>query len=236
MINSKNHLVNMKHTSFAVWIVSIWGVAILFGVALRLGWVPAIDLPILTWIHNNQIDGLQQFMYIITLGGYLRAYIIVLSILALILIPRKQIHAWVVLTLNAAATFGINELMKVIFQRERPLVFFQIEQEGFSYPSGHAMVSVAFYLLAAMMLAKAFPKLKWVAVILGVVSFLPGLSRLFMGVHYPTDIIMGWLLGLSAAFFWYRIWGRKGTEHISSNKLAGCSTSAPLFSFIDLCY
>jgi len=221
MPNSTQSEKNRRIFTPTILIVSIWGVAIILGIALRLGWIPAIDLPILTWIHDNQIDGLQQFMYIITLGGYLRAYIIVLSILALILIPRKQIRAWVVLALNSAATFGINELTKVIFQRERPLVFFQIEQEGFSYPSGHAMVSVAFYLLAAMMLAKAFPKLKWVAVILGVVSFLPGLSRLFMGVHYPSDIIMGWLLGLSAAIFWYRVWLRKGTESISgTNGLA----------------
>lgn len=202
----------MKHTSIAVWIVSIWGVAILFGVALSLGWVPAIDLPIMTWIHDNQIDGLQQFMYIITLGGYWPAYVILLAVLALILIPMKQLKTWVILATTAAATFGINELMKVIFQRERPLVFFQIEQEGLSYPSGHAMVSVAFYLLVALMLAKAFSKLKWAAVILGVVSFLPGLSRLFMGVHYPSDIIMGWLLGLSAALFWYRIWLRWNRE------------------------
>lgn len=212
MTNSKNHSKNMKHTSIAVWIVSIWGVAILFGVALSLGWVPAIDLPIMTWIHDNQIDGLQQFMYIITLGGYWPAYVILLAVLALILIPMKQLKTWVILATTAAATFGINELMKVIFQRERPLVFFQIEQEGLSYPSGHAMVSVAFYLLVALMLAKAFSKLKWAAVILGVVSFLPGLSRLFMGVHYPSDIIMGWLLGLSAALFWYRIWLRWNRE------------------------
>lgn len=211
----------MKHTSIAVWIVSIWGVAILFGVALSLGWVPAIDLPIMTWIHDNQIDGLQQFMYIITLGGYWPAYVILLAVLALILIPKKELKTWVILAATAAATFSANELMKVIFQRERPMEFFQMEQGGLSYPSGHAMVSVAFYLLAALMLAKAFPKLKWAAVILGVVSFLPGLSRLFMGVHYPSDIIMGWLLGLSAAIFWYRVWLRKGTESISgTNGLA----------------
>ena len=189
-----------------VWIASIWGIAIVFGIALRLGWMPAIDLPILSWIHNNQVPQLQQFMYIITLGGYWPAYVIILAILALVFIPKKQLKTWVILAASAAVTFGVNELMKVIFQRERPLEYFQMNQGGLSYPSGHAIVSVAFYLLTAMMLAKAFPKLKWLSAIVGVASFLPGLSRLFMGVHFPTDVLMGWLLGLSAAYFWYLIW------------------------------
>lgn len=192
--------------SSKVWIISIWVLAILFGIALSLGWMPAIDLPILSWIRDHQVAWLQQVMYIITLGGYWPVYIILLLVLALILIPRKQLRSWLILALNAGATWGMNNLMKVIFQRERPFEFFQMEQGGLSYPSGHAMVSVAVYLLAALLLARAFPKLKWLAVVIGVASFLPGLSRLFMGVHYPTDVIIGWLLGLSAAIFWYKVW------------------------------
>lgn len=192
--------------SHKLWIVSIWGIAIAFGVALRLGWVPAIDLPLLTWIRDHQLAGLQRIMYIITVAGTWPVYIILLLLLALILLSKKQLRAWVILALNAGLTFAVNNLLKVILRRGRPLDFFQISQGGSSYPSGHAMVAVAFYLLAALMLAKAFPRLKWLAAVIGVVSFLPGLSRLFMGVHYPTDVIMGWLLGVSAAFFWYEIW------------------------------
>ena len=194
------------------WTVAVWAIAILVGIALRLGWMPAIDLPILSWIRDNQVDGLQRFMYVITLGGYWPAYVVLLAILALILIPKQQLRSWLVLAFNAAATWGMNGLMKVIFRRERPIDFFQMEQGGLSYPSGHAMVAVAFYLLAALMLAKAFPRLKGIAVVIGVGSFLPGLSRLFMGVHYPSDVIIGWMLGVSAAFFWYHVWLRMEKE------------------------
>ncbi|NLC89797.1 MAG: phosphatase PAP2 family protein [Clostridiaceae bacterium] len=189
-----------------LWIVSIWGIAIAFGVAVRLGWMPAMDLPLLTWIRDHQLAGLQRIMYIITVAGTWPFYIGLLLLLALILIPKKQLRDWLILALDAGLTFAVNNLLKVIFQRGRPLDFFQISQGGSSFPSGHAMVAVAFYLLAALMLAKAFPRLKWLAAVIGAVSFLPGLSRLFMGVHYPTDVVLGWLLGVSAAFFWYEVW------------------------------
>ena len=187
------------------WILSIWGLAIAFGIALRLGWMPAIDLPVLTWIRNHQLAGLQRIMYVITVAGTWPVYIGLLFLLALILIPKKQLRVWLILALDAGLTFAVNNLLKVIFKRGRPLDFFQISQGGSSYPSGHAMVAVAFYLLAALILAKSFPRLRWLAAIIGVASFLPGFSRLFMGVHYPSDVIMGWLLGVSAAFFWYQL-------------------------------
>ena len=196
--------------SSGVWIAVIWLVSIIVGFALRGGWVPALDLPILNWIHAHQVPWLQEVMRIITLGGYWPAYVVMLALLLVVLVPKKQGRTWLILALNAALTWGANNLMKVIFNRERPLDFFQIEQDGLSYPSGHAMVAVAVYLLAALMIAKAFPNLKCLAVVLGVASFLPGLSRLFMGVHYPSDVLMGWLLGVACAAFWYQIWLREG--------------------------
>ncbi|NLC40873.1 MAG: phosphatase PAP2 family protein [Clostridiaceae bacterium] len=208
--------------SHKVWIVACWGLAIVFGIALRLGWMPAIDLPILTWIHNNQVSWLQQVMYVFSISGNWQAYLILLAVLALILIPKKQLRTWFFLTFNTLTTFGMSQLFKLIFHRERPADFFLIEQSGLSYPSGHAMVSVAFYLSAALMLARLYPKGKWKSIILGAVSFLPGLSRLFMGVHYPTDVLMGWLLGVSAAFFWYELWLQPEKEK-SIIRLAGKS-------------
>ena len=190
----------------AIWTAVTWIMAIIVGIALRWGWMPAIDIPLLTWIKDNQIDGLQNFMYVITLFGYWQAYVFVLGALALILIAKNQLRTWIVLAVSAVTTFAMNELLKAIFQRERPFEFFQMEQDGLSYPSGHAMVGVAVYFLCALMLVKAFPNLKLLAVALAIFSFLPGLSRLFMGVHYPVDVIMGWLLGLSSAIFWYRVW------------------------------
>ena len=208
--------------SHKVWIVACWGLSIVFGTALRLGWIPAIDLPVLTWIHNNQVSWLQQLMYIFSIIGNWQAYLIVLVVLALILISKKQLRTWLILTFNTLTTFGMSQLFKLIFHRERPSDFFLIEQGGHSFPSGHAMVSVALYLSAALMLARLYPDEKWKSVNLGIISFMPGLSRLFMGVHYPTDVLIGWLLGVSAAFFWYELWLQPEKEK-SIIRLAGKS-------------
>lgn len=201
-----NNTLTAQLKSPLIWIVAVWIMAIIFGIALKLGWMPAIDIPILSWIKDNQIESLQQVMYIITMAAYWPAYVIILAILAVILLLKKEWQSWFILASCAAVTWGLNGVMKIIFQRERPYEFFQMEQGGLSYPSGHAMVSAAFYLLAAILLAKAFPKLKILAVLIGIFGFLPGLSRLFMGVHYPTDVFVGWLLGISEAWFWYKVW------------------------------
>lgn len=193
--------------SLSIYSLSIWILALIMGIAIRSGWLPAIDIPLLMWLSAQQSNGLQTFMGLLTLSGHWLTFLIMLTILAAPLIHKKQFRSWLILVFSTLSTWILNFLLKISFRRQRPpLEFFRIEQSGLSYPSGHAMVSVAFYLLAALMLARSFPEKRWPSIVLGIFSFLPGLSRLFLGVHYPTDVIMGWLLGLSTAFFWYKLW------------------------------
>lgn len=93
---------------------------------------------------------------------------------------------------------------KALLERPRPtLVDPLVEATGFSFPSGHALTATALYLTFALLSARHFPGLKGrvAIVLLGVVvALLVGLTRLYLGVHYPTDVLSGMLLGSAWAF------------------------------------
>jgi undecaprenyl-diphosphatase len=114
----------------------------------------------------------------------------------------KEKH-WSQLRLLLATVGGaalLNVVLKNIFLRSRPdnpLAF--IRETGFSFPSGHAMVSIAFYGVLVFLI---FPNLKsWVGKTLLIIGWIAlfgliGFSRLYLGVHYLTDVLAGWSAGL----------------------------------------
>ena len=89
----------------------------------------------------------------------------------------------------------LNELLKAWFQRDRPTSAL-IHQYGLSFPSGHAMMSVAFYGCLAWIAVQHGRHWGWV-VGLGAVVLLIGLTRIFLHVHYPTDVVAGFAAGLA---------------------------------------
>jgi len=113
---------------------------------------------------------------------------------------------WIFRDWLPALTFGLgvlgshllNNFIKELVARERPSISVVLNAEGFSYPSGHAMVSIVCYGLLAFFIAK---KLKSSTSILlvqfttALIVFLIGLSRPFLNVHYLTDVATGFFLG-----------------------------------------
>jgi undecaprenyl-diphosphatase len=119
------------------------------------------------------------------------------------LVVRRQYHA---LGLLLVATIGgilLNELLKAAFARPRPpLAFHLTEVRSMSFPSGHAMESAIIYLTLAALLARLVrPRLLRLYFIglAFLLTFLVGVSRVYLGVHYPTDVLAGWTAGLAWA-------------------------------------
>lgn len=95
-------------------------------------------------------------------------------------------------------THGLNQLIKVVVQRERPRIFIEASAEGYSFPSGHAMIPIVCYGLLVYFLSQHInhKPLKWFLYILfGMLIFFIGVSRYIINVHYMTDIISGFVIG-----------------------------------------
>ena len=106
----------------------------------------------------------------------------------------------VVASVVAGGTFGINSLLKLWVQRPRPDSYLSedVLLPTFSFPSGHAASTVAIFGLVACILYHVLPQ-PWglvAAIILAVIIIGIGVSRVYIGAHYPSDVLAGWMVGL----------------------------------------
>ncbi|MBR2785325.1 MAG: phosphatase PAP2 family protein [Clostridia bacterium] len=142
-------------------------------------------------------DTLTPIAKIITFFG--SAYwLIGLSIFLLLIIKNKKIGISISINLGLAAL--TNFLLKQILQRPRPIGHRIIDESGYSLPSGHSMVSMAFYGFLIYLVYKRIENkhLKsFLIALLFVLIINIGISRIYLGVHYTSDVIAGFLVAIS---------------------------------------
>lgn len=137
---------------------------------------------------------LTNFMKIITLFG--SAYVIVPCCIILLFALKNKKNK-ILMTSNLVIITLLNQLLKRVFRRLRPINGI-ISESGYSFPSGHSMVSMAFYGFLIYLLYKSNFKYKNIFIgLLIVLILLIGISRIYLGVHYPTDVFGGFLLSIS---------------------------------------
>lgn len=145
-------------------------------------------------LFKYKSDILTNIMKIITFLGSALS-IILLTVLLIIVVKGKRNK--ILILINVIVTTLLNQLLKNVFQRGRPIDSI-IEESGYSFPSGHSMVSMAFYGFLIYLVYKSNIKYKGLIVgLLSVLIVLIGISRIYLGVHYPTDVIGGFTLSLS---------------------------------------
>lgn len=139
---------------------------------------------------------------ITALGGFTILILIILVVSGLLLLQRKKGAAGLVFFATALG-IGLSQLLKNLFSRERPdMVPHLVTVSTASFPSGHAMLSAIVYLTLGVLLARFLTgrKLKvYVLTIAILLSLFIGLSRIYLGVHYPTDVLAGWSAGAAWA-------------------------------------
>ncbi len=167
------------------------------------------DGAILDWYRAHRTPTLTALAAGLGVIGGVRVLPFIALVIALLLARAGgRIHAWyLAFALSGAAL--LNVLAKLIFQRPRPdeLGAVLIEQ-GFSFPSGHAMSNAAFGIALGLIFWRS--RLGWPVAVLGVVwGVLVAASRNYLGVHYPTDVIVGFLSATVWAYGVYLLMARR---------------------------
>lgn len=143
---------------------------------------------------NN--DNTRVVKFITNLGS---SYVLIMITLLMILFIRNRCYG-VLVGINLGVVVILNNLLKIIIRRSRPIDISLISETGYSFPSGHAMVSMAFYGFMIYLIYKKLKNkwLKWSLIILNIILIvLIGMSRIYLGVHYPSDVIAGFLVGIA---------------------------------------
>lgn len=122
------------------------------------------------------------------------------------------------LTLLLASGGGLvlSQSLKLVYGRERPpLGLHAVEVVNASFPSGHAMLSAAIYLTLGALVARFSDKRRIKVFVMSaavVLTLLVGVSRIYLGVHWPTDVLAGWCVGAAWAAAWWLlayVWERR---------------------------
>ncbi len=139
---------------------------------------------------------------ITSLGGISVLGLFALIVIVFLLSQRKWLSS-LLLVLGLAGGVMLSEGLKAVFERERPPAAMQaVETINASFPSGHALLSTVFYLSIAVMLTRAFPRRRLKAFVLGVgmlMAVLVGLTRVYLGAHWASDVLAGWAVGAAWA-------------------------------------
>lgn len=156
------------------------------------------DEPVYNTIISFRSSGLDTFMRFITSFSNPVIIIFLCSLSLIFLFIKKRWPIALVSTSLISVIF--NQGIKNIVKRPRPLKLRLIEESGYSFPSGHAMGSMAFYGFLILLISKSKINkyFKMVLIlILSVLILLIGVSRVYLGVHYPSDIVGGFILSMA---------------------------------------
>lgn len=213
----------------AVWLVVglsasafvVWGFAEITEEVVE-GESRAFDRAVLLWIEANVPAWMDGPMRAVTALGY---YMVVVPLLAAIVLAF-YLKGWrlsaAMLVISTAGGVFLTTVLKAVFRRARPELVDSGYTAGFySFPSGHATVAVGFYGALALILAYHLRgPARWAVVLLGTaLVLLIGFSRLYLGVHYPTDVLAGflaaplWLVSVGGVYaLWLSVRGLRAVE------------------------
>ena len=185
-----------------IWLTYTAGALILIGLstAVFFGQSFPIDTTVLRGVRSLESPIMDRLMLGITrFGDPLFTVPLFFVLLALLWLKKHRLAAYV-FALNCAGGAVFSTGLKLFFGKERPTLWTSaITEVSYSYPSGHALGSVVLYGFLAFLLGQRLPEYKGV-IYFGAIalSLAIGFSRLYLGVHWPTDLVGGYIIG----FLW----------------------------------
>lgn len=174
--------------------------------------ITQIDAEIMNFIAPFRNIGITKALIFLTFLANWQI-IVSLSIVAIVILGLLRKKREIIFLITALISGEIiYSLFKLLIHRQRPdIKFFLISENGYSFPSGHAVMSVVFYGIISYFIYKICKKWWQKLILLStffIFIFLIGLSRIYLGVHWTSDIIVGWLLGFLILVFFIVIFER----------------------------
>lgn len=200
--DNRHNLINSlrKQGIFLIGYLAILGIVAWLCTEVWEKEVFSFDRSFLLWIHqfaNPQFDRI--FLFFTALDDPPTVVTIFIITIAWLVMKRRYSDG-IRFTIVCAGGVLINQVMKLFFAKPRPELWHRlITETSFSFPSGHAVGSMVVYGFIAYILAKEMQQHKHIIYATASLLIIAiGLSRLYLGVHYPTDIIAGYGIG----FIW----------------------------------
>lgn len=183
------------------------------------------DSVIISYVQGLETAGLTQIMELFTFIGS-APFVIVLSLIIFVFLYKILHHRreLILFIFVIAGSVSLNYLLKLFFQRARPDLNRLIEISGYSFPSGHAMNAFTFYGILAFLLWRHLPIKFWRGILILFSSsmiFTIGISRVYLGVHYPSDILGGYVASafwLSFAIYFFESFEKRKSRYIQPEK------------------
>lgn len=192
----------MKNRKFKIYGVIIFIAALVFigvAVGVQTGYLDGFDDTVRYRVYSIRSEKLTMFWKFITHSG--DSEIVIMLGIVLLLVKSLRKKYGVKFAIAALSSTALYQVMKYIFQRPRPDIALRlIEESGYSFPSGHSMNCLVSYGILAYLILKYCGNARLAKILsvgLGLIIILIGLSRVYVGVHFPTDIIGGWSLGIA---------------------------------------
>jgi len=194
-----------KYIYGSVLVLLLVSILTVLAVMVSKGATQAFDSSFIMELRNGQNPSLplgpawlkEMGRDVTSLGSYVFLLFVVFSSLGYLMILRKRGEAALLLMAFVGGSL-LSAFLKVLVSRPRPNIATDVQVFTASFPSGHATLATVTFLILGVIFAGAHENkaLKvYLVAIMALLTLMVGLSRLYLGVHYPTDVIAGWCLG-----------------------------------------
>lgn len=208
-------LISDKRATRYIWISAACA-AVFAVIAFVMKSLPAVpgDLAVIRLVQGWESPAITQAMLFLSFIGATKAVIaICIAIMLFLFVFLGHRRELLLFLFSVLGSYGLNKLLKLLLHRDRPDIHRIVEEEGFSFPSGHAMQAFAVYATLTYLLWRHIPSRLGRGLLLAfsaLIMLAIGTSRVYLGVHYPSDVLGSYAASGAWLFFSLYLFLRSG--------------------------